>query len=371
MAWRLARGSAPHLTQRFLLVPSRVVQVLFATTLLTISLWGAALAGTAQGVDTASITEPAMGEWPSYGLDYREQRYSPLQQITPANLERLGLAWYADLDYNRGLEATPLVVDGIMYLTGAWSLVYAFDAASGELLWKYDPRVPKAWGKMACCDVVNRGVALYDGKVFVGTLDARLLALDAATGELLWETATADLSQPYTITGAPRVAKGKVFIGNGGAEYGVRGYVSAYDVDTGELSWRFYTVPGNPADGFEDDTQRMAAETWSGEWWRYGGGGTVWDSIVYDAELDQLYIGTGNGSPGIPGCVPRGAATTCSCPLSLPSTRIVASISGTTRRRRRRPGTTQPPSRSCWRIWTSMVNRARSSGTRPRTVSSS
>lgn len=257
-------------------------------------------AATGGHVDSGFISQAPDEEWPSYGRDYHEQRFSPLAQINSDNIDQLGLAWSFDTDYNRGLEATPVVVDGVMYVTGNWSVVYALNAATGELLWRYDPEVDKAWGKMACCDVVNRGVALYEGKVFVGTIDARLIALDAASGDLLWQAQTADLSHPYTITGAPRAAKGKVFIGNGGAEYGVRGYVSAYDVDSGDLAWRFYTVPGNPADGFEDATQAMAAETWSGEWWRYGGGGTVWDAIVYDPELNQLYIGVGNGSPWNP-----------------------------------------------------------------------
>jgi quinohemoprotein ethanol dehydrogenase len=249
-------------------------------------------------INTAAITRPKAADWPSYGRDYREQRFGEVDQINADTVARLGLAWSFDTDYLGGMEATPLVVDGVMYVTGTWSVVYALDAATGALLWKFDPQVPKAWGKMACCDVVNRGVALYQGKVFVGSLDARLIALDAATGSKLWEVQTADTAKfPYTITGAPRAAKGKVFIGNGGAEFGVRGFVSAYDVDTGALMWRFYTVPGNPADGFENDAMAMAAETWTGEWWKYGGGGTVWDTIVYDPELDQLYLGVGNGSP--------------------------------------------------------------------------
>jgi PQQ-dependent dehydrogenase (methanol/ethanol family) len=157
--------------------------------------------------------------------------------------------------------------------------------------------VAPEWAANACCDVVNRGVAVWKGKVFFATLDGRLAALDAATGKLLWETLTIDRNFRYTITGAPRVAKGKVFIGNGGAEMGVRGYVSAYDADTGKLAWRFYTVPGNPAKGFESAVMEKAAKTWTGEWWKLGGGGTVWDSIVYDPELDLLYIGVGNGSP--------------------------------------------------------------------------
>mgnify|MGYP000527746436 CR=1 FL=1 len=256
------------------------------------------LAAASKAVTTDTIANKSDDDWLSYGGDYHEQRFSQLKQITDQNIGDLGLAWSFDTDYDRGLEATPLVVDGVMYVSGNWSVVYALDAKTGELLWKHDPQVPKEWGKMACCDVVNRGVALYEGKVFVGTLDARLVALDAATGEVIWDVQTADIKKyPYTITGAPRAAKGKVFIGNGGAEYGVRGFVSAFDTDTGEMVWRFYTVPGNPADGFETPALEEAAKSWSGEWWKAGGGGTVWDSIVYDPELDQLYIGVGNGSP--------------------------------------------------------------------------
>ncbi|MBT8151586.1 MAG: PQQ-dependent dehydrogenase, methanol/ethanol family [Gammaproteobacteria bacterium] len=240
----------------------------------------------------------ANSNWPAYGLDNNEQRFSKLDQINQANVNQLGLAWWFETDFNRGLEATPIVLDGIMYFTGNWSVVYAVDALTGKLLWRYDPEVPKAWGKMACCDVVNRGVAVADGKVVFGALDTRLIALDQRSGELLWQTKTADTKKwPYTITGAPRIANGKVFIGNGGAEYGVRGFVAAYDLQDGEQLWKFYTVPGNPADGFENEAMARAAQTWNGQWWKFGGGGTVWDSIVYDEELNQLYIGVGNGSP--------------------------------------------------------------------------
>lgn len=235
--------------------------------------------------------------WLLHGRTYDEQRHSPLQQINQGNVEKLGLAWRFDTISKRALEATPIVVDGVMYFSGVWSRVYALDAKSGRELWRYDPQVPRSVANKMCCDAVNRGVAVWQGKVFIGTLDGRLLALAAGSGELLWETQTVDTTKPYTITGAPRVIGGKVIIGNGGAEYGVRGYVSAYDSNTGEMLWRFYTVPGNPADGFENDALAMAAKTWKGEWWKLGGGGTVWDSMAYDPELDLLYIGVGNGSP--------------------------------------------------------------------------
>jgi PQQ-dependent dehydrogenase (methanol/ethanol family) len=235
--------------------------------------------------------------WLTHGRTYSEQRYSPLDNINMANVGELGLAWSLNLDTSRGQEATPLVIDGVMYSTSAWSKVQAIDAATGKLLWQYDPKVPGETGVKACCDTVNRGVAAYEGKLFLGTLDGRLVAIDAATGKEVWSVVTVDQKLAYTITGAPRVIKGKVIIGNGGAEFGVRGYVSAYDQATGKLAWRFYTVPGDPSKPFEAPVLETAAKTWKGEWWKLGGGGTVWDSMVFDPELDLLYIGTGNGSP--------------------------------------------------------------------------
>jgi quinohemoprotein ethanol dehydrogenase len=235
--------------------------------------------------------------WVSHGRTYSEQRYSPLANINMANVGELGLAWSLDLDTKRGQEATPLVIDGVMYSTSAWSKVQAIDAATGRQLWQYDPKVPGEVGVKACCDTVNRGVAAFQGKLFVGTLDGRLVALDAATGKEVWSVVTVDQAKPYTITGAPRVVKGKIIIGNGGADFGVRGYVSAYEHDTGKLAWRFYTVPGDPSKPFEAPILETAAKTWKGEWWKLGGGGTVWDSMAFDPELDLLYIGTGNGSP--------------------------------------------------------------------------
>ena len=241
--------------------------------------------------------EARPGDWLSYGRNYSETRFSPLNKINAANVKQLGLAWSYETNTNRGLEATPIVVDGVMYTTGSWSVVYALDAKTGQQLWKYDPNVPKAYGAKACCDVVNRGVAVYKGKVYVGTIDGRLIALDAETGKVKWSDITVDQNQAYTITAAPRIVKGKVIIGNGGAEFGVRGYVSAYDAESGKQVWRFYTVPGNPARPFESKAIETAAKTWTGEWWRAGGGGTVWDAVAYDPDLDLLYIGTGNGSP--------------------------------------------------------------------------
>ena len=251
-------------------------------------------------VDTARVVaanrEP--GSWMSHGRTYDEQRHSPLTQINADNVDGLGLAWTHRLDVDRGTEATPIVVDGVMYTTGAYSMVYALNPVTGELLWKYDPKVDRSTGGKGCCGVVNRGVAPYQGKLFLGVYDGRLEALDAKTGKVLWSTVTVDQSKNYTITGAPRVVDGKVLIGNGGAEFGVRGYISAYDADDGELLWRWYTVPGNPAEPPENEAMKVAQTTWHGDtYWKQGGGGTVWDSMAYDPDTGFLIIGTGNGSP--------------------------------------------------------------------------
>jgi PQQ-dependent dehydrogenase (methanol/ethanol family) len=240
-------------------------------------------------------------EWLLTGRTYADQRFSPLTQINTTTVAKLGLAWRHDFDTDRGQEATPVMIDGVLYTTTAWSKVYAFDARTGALLWSFDPKVDKQRGFSACCDVVNRGVAVWGGKVFVGVLDGRLIALDAKTGAPVWSTVTVDQSKPYTITGAPRVIKGRVLIGNGGSEYGVRGYLSAYDANTGALDWRFYTTP-NPAgkpDGAVSDAvlSQAARPTWGGGVPDSGGGGTVWDSISYDPDLNLVYFGVGNGSP--------------------------------------------------------------------------
>lgn len=253
----------------------------------------------ARPVDSAAIVNADQnpGEWLSHGRTYSEQRFSPLKGVDASNVKSLGLAWSYDFGVSRGIEATPIVSDGVMYVTSTWNVVHALDARTGAPLWTFDPETDRSAGAELCCDAVNRGVAIWDGKVFVGTIDGRLVAIDAKTGSKVWDVATTDRSKPYTITGAPRVVKGKVLIGNGGAEYGVRGYISAYDAETGSMAWRFYTVPGDPKDSSESPIMKKAAETWTGEWWKYGGGGTVWDSMAYDPELDLLYIGVGNGSP--------------------------------------------------------------------------
>ena len=256
----------------------------------------AAKAGPAQ-VNAARLTgadrDPA--NWMTYSRNYNEQRFSSLDQINDKNAGKLKLAWYLDLDTARGQEATPLVVDRVMYSSTAWSLVKALDAKTGRLLWSFDPKVPRELLIRICCDAVNRGVAVWKGKVFVGTLDGRLIALDAASGKPVWSVQTFDKAKPYSITSAPRAINDKIIIGNSGSEYGVRGYISAYDAGSGRLLWRFYTVPGNPSKPFESPILRKAAKTWHGQWWKAGGGGTVWGAIAYDPDLDLIYFGTANG----------------------------------------------------------------------------
>lgn len=260
--------------------------------------------GGAASVDGARIIHAGRhpGEWLTYGRSYSEQRFSPLAQINARDVARLGLAWYEDLGGDRRVqESTPLVVGGVMYLTTAWSTVIALDAATGKRLWVFDPRVPRSADAHGCCGVANRGVAIWRGRVYVGTYDGRLIALSARTGKPLWSVRTADYARGYTITGAPLVVKGRVIIGNGGGEFGTRGYLTAYDARTGREDWRFYTVPGKP--GVRDHAasdrvlDRIARASWHGRYWRFGGGGNVWDSMAYDPKLDLLYIGTGNGAP--------------------------------------------------------------------------
>jgi len=236
--------------------------------------------------------------WLLHGRTYDESRFSPLKDINDSNVQDLGLAWSFETGTNRGHETTPIVVDGMMFISAPWSVVFALDPKTGEKLWSFDPQADKAWARNACCDVVNRGVAVWEDQVIFATIDGRLISLNKDSGKVNWDILTIDKSKPYTITGAPRIIDGKIIIGNGGGEYGVRGYISAYDVQDGSILWRFFTVPGNPDDPFESEALAKAAETWSGgQWWEVGGGGTVWDSMAYDPDLNLLYIGTGNGSP--------------------------------------------------------------------------
>ena len=282
----------------------RVASRLAALALLAIIGAGAAGAESQHGqawVTAARLTHPEAEpqNWLAAGHDYGDTRFSPLDAINDRNIERLHLAWFYDLDTDRGQEATPVVIDGVMYTTTAWSKVKALDASTGRLLWKFDPKVPGRKAFYACCDVVNRGVAVWGGRVYVATLDGRLIALDARTGKPVWSVLTVDSKLPYTITGAPLAAHGRIIIGNAGSEYGVRGYVSAYDASTGHRVWRFYTVPGDPAKRVESDALARAQKTWPAGWWKSGGGATVWNSFSYDPDLDLVYFGTGNAQPWV------------------------------------------------------------------------
>ena len=236
-------------------------------------------------------------DWAAYGQSFGEQHYSPLTQIDAASVRRLGLAWSYDLPPGNPLSG-PLAIDGKLYTATGYSVVRAFDAATGKLLWTFDPKAAEAAGRKLRTGYGIRGLAWWKGKLYVGTQDGRLIAIDAGSGRQLWSAMTVSAGDYRFISGAPRVFAGKVIIGHGGADTSdLRGYVTAYDADTGAQLWRFYTVPGNPADGFEDETQAMAAKTWAGEWWKHGGGGTVWNSFAYDAENDTIFIGVGNGAP--------------------------------------------------------------------------
>ncbi|WP_254604963.1 PQQ-dependent dehydrogenase, methanol/ethanol family [Sphingomonas bacterium] len=256
---------------------------------------GGALSLGACGRDTAGGTVPQWAQETAHTYD---------TTLAPDELKKLGVAWEFD-DFtvrgrtHRGMEATPVVVDGVLYVTGPWSVVYALDAKTGAQLWRYDPEVDGHFARHACCDAVNRGVAVADGIVYVGTLDGYLAAVNAKTGKPLWKVDTlADRSMSYAVTGAPRIAGRNVVIGNGGAEMGARGYASAYDRKTGKLAWRFWAVPGDPAKGDETPEVTEARKTWDPHSaWGFGGGGTPWDSIVYDPETNIVYIGTGNGMP--------------------------------------------------------------------------
>ncbi len=242
--------------------------------------------------------------WMSLGRDFQQQHFSPLTNINDSNISDLGFAWEYDASsrigrVKRGLEATPIVVDGIMFTSGAWGVVYALNAETGIEIWRYDPDVDASYNRRACCDVVNRGVQVWKGKVYVATLDGYLVCLNAADGKVLWRKDTfTDRTVAYTITGAPQIAKNVVVIGNSGGEFGVRGYITAYDIETGEQKWRFFTVPGDPKKGFEHPEMEMASKTWDpNSIWEAGGGGTVWGQYAYDPELNLLYVGTGNSSP--------------------------------------------------------------------------
>jgi len=260
-----------------------------------------ALAAQQPQVDNATLRNPPPGAWVTYGRDYAETHHSPLTEINASTVSRLGIAWSAEVGSAGKVETTPIVWNGVLYGTSTYSVVFAIDVRTGQLKWKWDPAIVRggtpAMAPRFCCGPVNRGVAIYEGRVFVGLLDGRLVALDAETGDIEWAIHTTPPNSDYSITGAPRVVNGNVIIGQGGGEFGVRGFIAAYDHATGKEKWRFYIVPGDPSKGFENDAMARAAKTWTGEWWRYGGGGTPWDGIAYDQVNDLLYVGTGNGSP--------------------------------------------------------------------------
>ncbi len=248
------------------------------------------------------LASPAQAQpdsnWPSYGLDHTEQRFSPLTQINGENVSELGLDWALDVPDAVSLNSTPLFIDGTLYFSADRGIVHAVDAETGTLIWSYDPQAWKhAPRSIAIGFNTNRGIAHWRGRIFVGTGDGRLVAIDAGTGDVLWATRAFPVGERKAINGAPRAFDGKVFIGNSGAEFGTRGYVEAYDAVSGERLWRFYTVPGDPSDGFENAAMEMAAETWHGEWWKVFGGGTVWNALTFDPELKLLYVGVGNGDP--------------------------------------------------------------------------
>ena len=259
------------------------------------------LVATGQRVDDETLRNIGQtgGDWLSYGLDPEETRYSPLDLIDEDNVGRLGLAWSAVVGPGGGnQEATLLEWNDTLYGITNWSVVFAIDARTGEELWRWDPQVNQtATRPVICCGVVNRGLAIYGDMIIAPVIDGRLMGLDAQTGKPVWETRVGYPQDYYTVTMAPRIANGKVIVGVAGGEYPVRGYFSAFDATNGDEVWRFYTVPGDPSLGFENAAMELAAETWSGEWWRLGGGGTVWDAISYDPEADLIYVGTGNGGP--------------------------------------------------------------------------
>ncbi len=254
-------------------------------------------------IDDAALKNAAKsasdGNWLSYGLTPGETRYSPLKQIDASNVKRLGLMWSYEIGDGGGdQEATPLVWNNTIYGVTNWSIVFAVDARTGKEKWRWDPLVNrKPTGDKMCCGVVNRGLALYHNKIYVPVNDGRLEALDAETGKPVWEARVSWVQEEQTLTMAPRIAKGKVIVGAAGGDRPTRGFFAAYDADTGREAWRFYTVPGDPAKGFESSAMRKAAETWEGEWWKLGGGGAVWDGISYDPESELVYVGTGNAEP--------------------------------------------------------------------------
>jgi quinohemoprotein ethanol dehydrogenase len=267
-----------------------------------LTLWLAIAAGQqARRVDDAALRNAAKtgDDWLTYGRDTGETRYSPLNQINATNVNRLGLLWSYDLGTGGGnQEATPLERNGVLYSITNWSVVFALDARTGKQLWRWDPEVNQAavFPKI-CCGVVHRGLAMYQNLIIAPIIDGRLQALDAESGKVVWEARVAYPQDNYTVTMAPRIAKGKVIVGVSGSEYPVRGFFAAFDALTGHFAWKFYTVPGDPFKPFESEAMKKASATWDSDAWKLGGGGTVWDGFAYDPEADLVYVGTGNAGP--------------------------------------------------------------------------
>ena len=247
---------------------------------------------------SVQLSDGSDGEnWPGPGRTFGEQHFSPLSEISTGNVNKLGLVWSMDLPPGNSVSQ-PLEIGGVLYFCTAYSIIHAVEASTGKELWTYDPKAPEAAGKKLRLAWGSRGIAWWNGNIYTGTQDGRLIAIDAATGKPVWSVMTVDKDDGRYISGAPRVFDGKVIIGHGGADVAaIRGYVTAYDAATGKQLWRFYLVPGNPADGFENKAMEMAAKTWFGEWWKQGGGGTVWNAMSYDPETDTVFLGSGDGSP--------------------------------------------------------------------------
>jgi quinohemoprotein ethanol dehydrogenase len=259
------------------------------------------LAQQGKKVDTNALRAAAKNgeEWLTHGHDYAETHFSPLKQIDATNVKRLGLAWTWETQAPTGsnVEAPMLVSNGVMYGSLGWNVVFALDARTGALKWRWDPELPRTVMTGICCTPSNRGVAMYNGRIYQGMLDGTLVALDQETGKPVWRVKVTEKADTV-LTSAVRIVKGKVIVGSSGADNAARGFFAAYDADTGKQAWRFYTVPGDPSKGFEHPELEMAAKTWNGEWWKVGGGGgTVWDGMAYDDQADILYVGTGNGGP--------------------------------------------------------------------------
>lgn len=243
--------------------------------------------------------ETNTADWAAFGRTHSEQRFSPLKDVNVENVSKLKPEWYVDLPDKSDMVGTPLVIDGVLYYTGAMNVVRAYDARNGKLLWEYDPKVAdviRAANQRKVFWKHSRGITAYGNKIFLATWDGRVIGIDRTTGKEVWSARQFEQSEPLNATGAPKAFDGKVFVGNGGTELGpTRGYVTAYDAETGKQLWRFYIVPGNPAKGFEDEAQEMAAKTWGGNWWEHGGGGNAWHGITFDKDFGQVIFGTGNG----------------------------------------------------------------------------